>query len=281
MSTLGIVCIFLSCFALALSCGRMLHAIEWRAWKALGETTESDLASLYIFVSVRQLRLLTGALLLATVALAMALQVTWQLWAFALPFSAILPRLALHWLRKRRRARIVAQLPDALAQWSGLLLAGHGLAHALGQVTARQASPLRDDLGMIMRQHRVGMPIEQAIEDWRVRVNIVDLAMVSTLLRTTRELGGNLAESMARLAEVVRSRLVMEARIRALTSQGKLQGVIVGLLPLLLIAVLGLMEPEAMSKLYQTHAGWAALASIMALEVTGFVLIRRIVSIEV
>jgi tight adherence protein B len=73
----------------------------------------------------------------------------------------------------------------------------------------------------------------------------------------------------------------MEARIRALTSQGKLQGLIVGMLPVLLLVVLGFMEPEAMRKLYQTHQGWAALGAIVALEATGFVLIRRVVSIEV
>jgi tight adherence protein B len=134
---------------------------------------------------------------------------------------------------------------------------------------------------MLLRQYRVGVPIEQAVEQWRARVGINDLGMLSTLLRMTRELGGNLAESLSRLAEVVRSRLSMEARIRALTSQGKLQGLIVGMLPVLLLVVLGFMEPEAMRKLYQTHQGWAALGAIVALEATGFVLIRRVVSIEV
>jgi tight adherence protein B len=184
-------------------------------------------------------------------------------------------------LRTRRRARIAAQLPDALSLWAGLLRSGQGLSQSLGQVAARQAPPLRDDLSMLLRQHRVGVPIERAVEEWRARVGIADLGMVSTLLRVTKDLGGNLAESLSRLSDVMRSRMVMEARIRALTSQGKLQGLIVGLLPLLLLVVLGFMEPEAMRKLYQTRIGWAALGAMLALEATGFVLIRRIVSIEV
>ena len=165
--------------------------------------------------------------------------------------------------------------------WAGLLRSGQGLSQSLGQVAARQAPPLRDDLGMLLRQYRVGMPLERAVEEWRTRVGINDLGMLSTLLRATRELGGNLAESLSRLAEVMRSRMAMEARIRALTSQGKLQGLIVGLLPVLLLVVLGFMEPDAMRKLYQTHQGWAALGAMLALEATGFVLIRRIVNIEV
>jgi tight adherence protein B len=281
MSITGTAAIFVACAAFALLLARLLYTIDWRRWRTVGHATEIDLASLYIFVSARQLRLITGVLLAATTAIAMAFQMPWQALVLALVATAVLPRFVVRWLQQRRRERLLAQLPDALTQWAGLLTAGQGLAYALGQVAARQAVPLRDDLTMILKQHRVGMPIETAVEEWRTRTGIGDLAMVSTLLRTTRELGGNLAESMARLAEVMRSRLAMEARIRALTSQGKLQGLIVGLLPLLLLIVLGFMEPEAMARLYQTPTGWAALGTIVVLEVTGYILIRRIVSIEV
>lgn len=281
MSVLGISCVFLSSATLALLAVRLLCAIEWGSWRQVGSATEADLARLYIFVSARQLRLTTVVMIVATIGLAFALQVAWQVWVIAMGVSGALPRVLVRLLQLRRRERLLAQLPDALTQWAGLLSAGQGMAHALSQVATRQALPLRDDLGMIVRQHRVGVPIEQAIEEWQSRVCIADLAMVSTLLRTTREVGGNLAESLARLADVMRSRSGMEARIRALTSQGKLQGLIVGLLPLLLLCVLSVMEPEAMSKLYQTHSGLATLGAIVALEVTGFVLIRRIVNIEV
>lgn len=281
MSASATVAAFLASAALALLMARMSCAIEWRKWRAFGKDTEIDLASLYIFVTAGQLRLITAIMLAATIGVAWALDASWQVLVLAVGACTTLPRFVVGWLQHRRCERILGQLPDALTQWAGLLLAGQGLTHALGQIASRQALPLRDDLAMLVRQHRVGMPIEQAVEEWRSRTGIADLSMVSTLLRTTRELGGNLAESMARLAEVMRSRMAMEARIRALTSQGKLQGLIVGLLPLLLLVVLGAMEPEAMSKLYQTPAGWAALGVIVALEATGFVLIRRIVSIEV
>jgi tight adherence protein B len=181
----------------------------------------------------------------------------------------------------RRRVRIAEQLPDALALWAGLLRSGQGLTQSLDQVATRQASPLREDLAMLLRQHRVGVPIERALEDWRARAGVEDLGMLSTLLRATRELGGNLAESLSGLADIMRGRMAMEARIRALTSQGKLQGLIVGLLPALLLVVLGFMEPQAMRKLYQTYQGWAVLGLIFALEAAGFLLIRRIVAIKV
>jgi tight adherence protein B len=104
---------------------------------------------------------------------------------------------------------------------------------------------------------------------------------MSTLLRVTHELGGNLGESLLRLAALLRSRQAVESRIRSLTAQGRLQGVIVGILPLLLLVVLCFMEPAAMSMLFTHPAGWAVLGLIAMLEVVGFLLIRRIVAIDV
>jgi tight adherence protein B len=278
---IGLSCAFLSVMAFALVGMRLVCAIGWSGFRASGRNAESDLASLFIFVSARKLMLVASLFLAATAAAGLLSGMVWPAWLVLAGVGAALPRLLVRALRARRRVLVAAQLPDALALWAGLLRSGQGLSQSLGQVAARQAPPLRDDLGMLLRQYRVGMPLERAVEEWRMRAGIHDLGMLSTLLRATRELGGNVAESLSRLAEVMRNRMVMEARIRALTSQGKLQGLIVGLLPVLLLIVLGFMEPEAMRKLYQTHQGWAAMGSIVALEATGFVLIRRIVSIEV
>jgi tight adherence protein B len=79
----------------------------------------------------------------------------------------------------------------------------------------------------------------------------------------------------------LRGRLVLQGKIHALTSQGRLQGVIVGLLPIGLMVVLTWMDPAPMKLLWVTPSGWAALALIAVLEGVGFYLIRRIVSIDV
>jgi tight adherence protein B len=152
---------------------------------------------------------------------------------------------------------------------------------ALTQVAAHQPSPLGSELRLVLSQYRFGVALESAIGALRERAGVADLRMLATLLRANRELGGNLAEAMERLANTLRSRLAMQARIRSLTAQGRLQGVVVGVLPLLLAAVLFAMEPEAMKSLVNTGAGWAVIGVIVALEVAGFLLIRRIVNIDV
>jgi tight adherence protein B len=158
---------------------------------------------------------------------------------------------------------------------------GQGPIQALHQVAEHQPAPIGEELRLLVRQCRVGVPIESAVEELRLRSGVADLAMLGTLLRAARELGGNLSESLQRVADVMRTRLAMEARIRSLTAQGRMQGVIVGILPLALLAVLAVMEPVAMSALYKQPLGWLAVMLIVVLETVGFVLIRRIVSIDV
>ncbi len=134
---------------------------------------------------------------------------------------------------------------------------------------------------MVLAQLRLGAGMDVAFQGLHERADLADLRLLSTLLHANRELGGNLAESLQRLAELLRGRLLMEARIQSLTAQGRLQGLVVGALPLLLMLALYAMEGDTMRVLHTTVQGWAALVVIAALEFTGFLLIRRIVRIDV
>ena len=173
---------------------------------------------------------------------------------------ALVPRFVVRVLRHRWRQRLTAQLPDALALWAGLLRAGQAMAPALSQLASRQADPLGAELRLVLSQYRLGVGLDVAVAQFRDRASVADLRMLATLLRAQRELGGNLAEALDRLATMLRSRLAMEARIRSLTAQGRLQGVVVGALPLLLGVVLAFMEPDSMRSMLVTPVGWAAMS---------------------
>jgi tight adherence protein B len=136
-------------------------------------------------------------------------------------------------------------------------------------------------LRVVLAQLRLGTGMDTAFQGLRERAGLADLRLLATLLQANRELGGNLAESLQRLAELLRGRLLMESRIRSLTAQGRMQGVVVGALPLVLLVVLYAMEGDTMRVLHTTAQGWAALALIAVLELSGFLLIRRIVKIDV
>ncbi|MET0282274.1 MAG: type II secretion system F family protein [Steroidobacteraceae bacterium] len=265
--------------ALALLRGMRAAGAWWT--DAAGRVAEAELASLFVFVSSSRLLALSIVLAAGCAVVGLALHLPLPvLVAMVVPCLAM-PRIIVRAIRARRRKRLVQQLPDTMAMWAGLLRAGQGVNQALSQVTERQAPPLGDELRLLLGQMRLGMPIEAAFVGLCGRVGSSDLRLLATLLATHRELGGNLAESLERLAELLRARLVMEDRIQALTAQGRMQGLVVGLLPLLVMAALYVMEPAAMRVLHTTWQGWCALATIAVLELTGFLLIRRIVRVDI
>ena len=133
----------------------------------------------------------------------------------------------------------------------------------------------------MLREHRVGLPLEQALQGLAERSGLHDFHLLVATLGIARDLGGGLAEALERFASTLRRRLALEARIRALTAQGRLQGVIMGALPLALGWVLYLMEPSVMGRMFSEPLGWVVLALIAVLEGAGYLLIRRIVDIRV
>jgi tight adherence protein B len=127
----------------------------------------------------------------------------------------------------------------------------------------------------------MGERSEAVFEQLAQRVAAPEARLLATTVRVALDLGGSVSEALLRLADSTRRRLEMLERIRALTAQGRLQGLVVGALPLLMLLVLQVMDGRAMRLLWTTPGGWAALAVLVALEACGYVLIRRIVRIAV
>ncbi|MCW7540693.1 type II secretion system F family protein [Aquabacterium sp. A7-Y] len=192
-----------------------------------------------------------------------------------------MPPWAWRFLRHRRLLKVEQQLPDALLMISGGLRAGVSLSVALQNYVDIAQPPLAQELELMLREQRLGVSLDDSLGHLARRVPTQTMSLVVSAVRIANETGGGLAETLERTSHTLRSKFQVEGKIRALTSQGKLQAVIVGLLPVLLIYILSGMEPEAMSKLWTTYVGWATLAVIVFLELTGIYLIRRIVSIDV
>ncbi|MBU3671872.1 MAG: hypothetical protein FGM43_04925 [Sinobacteraceae bacterium] len=193
----------------------------------------------------------------------------------------VMPGAAYRWLHARRRRALQTQLPDVATALAAGLRSGLSLGQAMDQIVRYQPSPVAQEFALMLREHRVGLPLDQALHGLAERSGLHDFHLLVATLGIARDLGGGLAEALERFASTLRRRLALEERIRALTSQGRLQGVIMGALPLLLGWVLYLMEPSIMGRLLTEPLGWAVLAVIGVLEVAGYFLIRRIVDIRV
>lgn len=194
---------------------------------------------------------------------------------------AIAPRMLYAWMRNKRLQTFEEQLPDALMTLAGGMRAGLGLNSAMTQLVAESQAPLAQEFSLMLREQRLGVSLEQSLNNLSRRVPTQTTVLVVSAMRIAVETGGGLAETLERTAHMIRNRLQMEGKIRALTAQGKMQAWVVGMLPLFLMAVLNKMEPEAMSELWHTQLGWGVLVVVAFLEVMGIYVVRKVVTIDV
>lgn len=201
--------------------------------------------------------------------------------AVSLVLLAAAPGIVLARLGRRRRARFGEQLPDVLMLVAGALRAGASLPLALRQVAAETRPPAGQEFELILREQRLGASLDQALGSLERRMGGDELRLFTAAIRIAGESGGNLAETLERLADAIRKRLAIEGKIDALTAQGRLQGWIMALLPVAVGLALVAIEPEAMEPLFVTWQGWSVLAVVAGLEMIGLLMIRRIMSIDV
>lgn len=195
--------------------------------------------------------------------------------------GAILPRASWIVLRRRRMTLLVEQLPDGLTMMAGAMRAGASLQIALDLVVKESPAPLSQEFSVLLREQRLGLALEDSLRGLSQRLKQEDIDLFVSALTIAKEVGGNLSEILERLSSTLRAKAVMEGKIKALTSQGKLQGIVVGMLPVLLAGVLYAMDPRAMTPLFTTIYGWGTMSVIFILITMGAFFIKKIVTIDV
>lgn len=193
----------------------------------------------------------------------------------------VLPTVFYRTMRKQRLKRFEAQLPDGLVMLSGAMRAGASLNIALESLVKEQPAPLSQEFELFLKEQRLGVEFAESLKKMEERIPIPDFSMLVTALLINREVGGNLAETMETLGETLRRKAMMEGKIESLTAQGKLQGIVMTCLPILLGVLLNFIEPEAMSKLWTTTIGYMVLVVIIIMEMLGYFMISKITSIDV
>lgn len=192
----------------------------------------------------------------------------------------LLPARWFAWQRKKRKKQIEAELPDALLFIASALRAGSALSVAIQVLVRDQQGPLGQEFALVLKEQRLGVSFDDAIQKMSQRLGIPDFVLVVVALRVSKEVGGNLSEPLQVLAETLRRKAILEGRIQALTAQGRIQGLVMTLFPLLLMGVLYLMQPT-MSLLFTTTIGWIVLAVISVMLLLGYAMIRKIVAIDI
>ena len=252
-----------------------------RQRSAIQATAKGGLEDMFIFVDATQLFYYNVAALVIIPVIIWLLFDNVILVIGAAVLITLAPKLVVKHLHKKRLKAFERQLPDSLLMVSGSMRAGASLTVAMESMIKEQKPPLSQEFELMLREQRLGVDFDTALKNMEQRMPMQDFILVVAALRISREIGGNLAEILETLAETLRRKHQMEGKIDALTAQGRMQGLIMTLLPVFLLLVLAKMEPEAMAPMFNTFAGWATLGVIAVMEVIGYFAIQKIVTIDV
>jgi tight adherence protein B len=188
------------------------------------------------------------------------------------------------WVQRRitsRRKRLEAQLVELLQMMASGLRAGFGLIQAMEGSAEQLPEPLSLEVRRTLRDISIGSSVEDALEGLNKRVGSSDFDIVITAILIQRAVGGNLAEILDNVAHTMRERERIRGEIRTLTSQQRMTGFVIGGIPIGLGLIFALIAPDFVGLLFTDPLGRMMLGAAIVMETLGFLVIRKIVNIEV
>ena len=250
------------------------------------EHVKRQLEEMFIFISVEGLHRIKWACALGLGGIGLVL--TWEA-APPGPFIAgaligwigfYLPEIVIFFLRRRRRAAFGEQLVDGLVLMANGLRSGFTLPMAIDMLIEEMSAPISQEFELVRREVRVGVDIDEALRRCVARTRDADFELVVTAIGITRQLGGNLAEVFDRIVAMVRERKVLAGKADALTSEGKMQAMVVGLLPYVFMLMMTKVNPELMRLMWTTIPGFLCLLAVIILDTVGYLWVRKCANIE-
>jgi tight adherence protein B len=188
------------------------------------------------------------------------------------------------YVRHRARKRMEAfeeQLPEAIDLVGRAMRAGHPLSAGLKMVGDEGQEPLAGQFRRVFEEQRFGMPFDDALMGLTDRVPLTDVRILVTAILVQREVGGNLAEVLDKIAYVIRERFTIKRQIRVYTAQGRFSGVVLALLPIGVGSALFFINREYVVTLFVDPIARYFLVFAVILQVLGYLWIRKIVDVEI
>ncbi|MBN2584245.1 MAG: type II secretion system F family protein [Planctomycetes bacterium] len=272
--------------ALMLGCAVFLvlppiHAFVSRKVARLEDEMSVFLSELFIFHTTP--RSITIAMAVLTVFLILFLGIVLNP-LFSVPIGIVagigVPMIVLHFMVVRRRAALEKQLMDGLITVANGVRAGLNLPQAMRLIEEHGKPPLSQEFGLVLREVEHGTSLDVALENAGRRIKSHNFRLLFAALKTTRMRGGNIPETLDRLSESLREITRLEEKIKAQTAQGKTSAIFMAVMPLVVLLIYGLIDPDGVGLLFRTIYGQAVLAVVLILDLTGFFWIRSIINFE-
>ena len=191
------------------------------------------------------------------------------------------PRLYVKHLQQKRVAAFEKQIADALMLISSSLRTGYSFLRAIQTVAEQMPPPISEEFERVVYETSLGAPMADALSHLVIRVPSYDLDLVVTAVLIQLETGGNLSQILENISETIRERCRIAGEIKILVSEGKLSGVIVGLLPIFMGILLTIINPNYTKPLFTTSIGQTMLGVGFFLQILGARLIKKMIAIDV
>jgi len=196
-------------------------------------------------------------------------------------FGLMLPSLIIKNMEKLRASRFSKQLVDGLMILSSSLKAGLSLLQAFDALVEEMPSPISQEFSLVVRQVRMGATLEVALNDLKKRMPAEELDLIITAVLVAQETGGDITETFSKLVFTIREREKLMGRVKALTVQGRLQGWIMGLLPIGFAFFVHSINKTYFDFMLKDKVGQMLIAYAIISQVVGILLIRILSKIEI
>ncbi|MFP4055785.1 MAG: type II secretion system F family protein [Candidatus Brocadiia bacterium] len=259
-----------------------LFSGAWRRYEdEVLKGAELSFDQIYLNIPARQLMYVALVLFVLFTALTTLLLGSLVVGVLVGLLAFAMPRLLAILLKRRRDRRFGVQLVDALMNVSNALRSGFSLPQAFELIQREMENPIAQEFRLVNQETRVGVGMGEALEHLLERMPSDDLELVVTAVIISQEVGGSLAEVMDNIARTIRERHQLEGKVRSLTAQGRMQAVILALVPIALAFTINALNPQLFAPMVRSFWGWALFGLIAVLEIIGVLVVRKIVTIEV
>ena len=199
--------------------------------------------------------------------------------------SSLLSWFGPRWIAKyrayQRKRAFDDRILDLTMGLANAMKAGMALAQALEKVSEQLGGVMREEISVVLREYRLGMGLTDSMSRLAERMPGEDMHLLTSAIRLTTQTGGSLVDVLVQLVDTIRNRTEFQQKLRTLTAQGKFEAMAMASAPLLAFVLLYFCQPDLMRPLVTTTTGWVAIGVAFVLEVIGFFVIRKIITIEV
>jgi tight adherence protein B len=195
--------------------------------------------------------------------------------------SFIFPSLIIRNLKAKRRARFQNQLSDGIMVLSSSLKGGLSLMQAIEVVVEEMPAPFSQEFGLVLRENKIGVPLEDSLKHMHERMHFEELDLVINSILVSKETGGDLTKVLARLAVTLRDNRKLKESIKTLTLQGRLQGIIMSVLPFFFVTWVISFNRSHFDIMFSSETGRVLLIIAVCLQVVGIFLIHKFSKIDI